>query len=58
MKIKINSELDLFANDFYNICMLSDCLTHKLKINKLKKEDRELLLDTIGIIKEIKENMN
>jgi len=54
---KINSSLSGdIEDDYEKIVILSDTLIKKLYENKLKKEDRKLLVDAVNVIYAIRHN--
>jgi len=53
---EIRSNLDLYQQEYEKIAMLADNLIKKIESNKLKKEDRLLLVDAISLIYELREN--
>lgn len=53
---ELRSKIDVHDYDYKNIVFLAEMLIAKLEKNKLKKEDRELLICAISLILEIRQN--
>ena len=52
----IKSCIDVYQNDYDVVIFHAESLIDKLQKNKLRKEDRELLSDALGLLLEIHRN--